>query len=77
MAKKDSEEVKKNIDSIDKDNKNKKEGSAVDKTFSKRRGIVRILLGFIALVLWILIGLSPTIIFSSSISRIYWNSFIF
>ncbi len=69
MVKKDSDEDKKNIDSSDKNNKNKKEVSAVDKTFSKRRGVVRILLGFIALVLWILIGLPPTIIFSSSIQE--------
>ena len=43
--------------------------SGVQKTFSRRRAVLRIILGFIALVLWIFIGLSPTIIFSSSIQE--------
>jgi hypothetical protein len=43
--------------------------SGVKKTFSRRRAVLRIILGFIALVLWIFIGLSPTIIFSSSIQE--------
>jgi hypothetical protein len=46
-----------------------KEASVVDKTFSKRRGVVRIVAGFIALLLWLFIGVSPTIIFSSSIQE--------
>jgi len=43
--------------------------SGVKKTFSRRRGVLRIFLGFIALLLWIFIGVSPTIIFSSSIQE--------
>ena len=43
--------------------------SEVEKTFSRRRAFLRIILGFIAILLWILIGLSPTIIFSSSIQE--------
>ncbi len=43
--------------------------SGVKKTFSRRRAVLRIFLGFIALVLWIFIGVSPTIIFSSSIQE--------
>lgn len=54
-----------------KNNPNNENGdsSGVEKTFSKRRAVVRILLGFLALVLWFLIGISPTIIFSSSIQE--------
>ena len=43
--------------------------SGVKKTFSRHRAVLRIFLGFIALVLWIFIGVSPTIIFSSSIQE--------
>jgi hypothetical protein len=57
----------------DNDNKlsenDKEVSSGVKKTFSRRRAVLRIFLGFIALVLWIFIGLSPTIIFSSSIQE--------
>ena len=43
--------------------------SGMNKTFSRHRGITRIILGFFALILWIFIGVSPTIIFSSSIQE--------
>jgi len=43
--------------------------SKVKKTFSHRKGVFRIFLGFLDLVLWIFIGVSPTIIFSSSIQE--------
>jgi hypothetical protein len=43
--------------------------AGVKKTFSRRRAVLRIFLGFIALILWIFIGVSPTIIFSSSIQE--------
>lgn len=46
-----------------------KEVSGVDKTFSHQRGVLRIFSGLIALLLWIFIGISPTIIFSSSIQE--------
>jgi hypothetical protein len=68
-GKKNSDEVEKREISIDKDAKDEKEVSALEKTFSRRRGVIRILLGFLALVLWLFIGVSPTIIFSSSIQE--------
>ena len=43
--------------------------SGVDKTFSQRRGVLRILVGLISFLLWIFIGVSPTILFSSSIQE--------
>jgi hypothetical protein len=54
---------------IQKDSESHKKVSGVDKTFSHRRGVLRIVVGFIALLLWIVIGISPTIIFSSSIQE--------
>ena len=41
----------------------------VEKTLSARRGAVRVILGAIALLLWLLIGVSPTIIFSSTLQQ--------
>lgn len=41
----------------------------VAKTLSTRRGVVRVILGVIALIIWILIGISPTIIFSSALQQ--------
>lgn len=41
----------------------------VNTTFSRRRAVVRIGLGLVAMVLWFLVGVSPTIIFSSSIQE--------
>ena len=54
-----------------KENKRKEKESQddVEKTFSPRRGVVRVILGTIALLLWIFIGISPTIIFSSAIQQ--------
>lgn len=46
-----------------------KSSSQVNKTFSRRRAFVRIFLGFVAMLLWFLVGVSPTIIFSSSIQE--------
>jgi hypothetical protein len=50
-------------------NENKEASSHIKKTFSRRRAVLRIFLGFIAMILWIFIGVSPTIIFSSSIQE--------
>lgn len=63
-----NEKVKPNSDNNGSEN-DKKVSSGVKQTFSRRRGVLRIFLGLIALVLWIFIGLSPTIIFSSSIQE--------
>lgn len=41
----------------------------INRTFSRRRAVVRICLGFMAMILWFLFGVSPTIIFSSSIQE--------
>ena len=61
---------KSKLDNYKKDfNKNKEDSIQIKKTFSRRRAVLRIFLGFIALVLWILVGVSPTIIFSSSIQE--------
>ena len=49
--------------------KNDELEDSVDKTFSPKRGVVRVILGTIALLLWIFIGISPTIIFSSAIQQ--------
>jgi len=40
-----------------------------DKKFSHFKGVLRIILGLVDLLLWIFIGVSPTIIFSSSIQE--------
>ena len=50
-------------------NEDKEASSQIQRTFSRRRAVLRIFLGFIAMVLWFLIGVSPTIIFSSSIQE--------
>jgi len=54
---------------IPKDSLNNKEISSVNKTFSHCKGVLRIILGLVDLLLWIFIGVSPTIIFSSSIQE--------
>lgn len=43
--------------------------SGVKKTFSLHKAVIKIFLGFIALLLWFFVGISPTIIFSSSIQE--------
>lgn len=61
---------KSKFDNYKKDfNEDKEASDKIKKTFSNRRAVLRIFLGFIALVLWIFIGISPTIIFSSSIQE--------
>jgi len=57
-GKKDSGEVKREEVSLDKISKDGKELSGMKKTFSRRRGVLRIILGFIAILLWIFIGVS-------------------
>jgi hypothetical protein len=58
------------LDSYKKDfNEDKEASSQINRTFSRRRAVLRIFLGFLAMVLWFLIGVSPTIIFSSSIQE--------
>lgn len=64
------EKEKENITSNhDKDNDTGEQelSSQMNKTLSSTRAIVRIILGFLAFLLWILIGVSPTIIFTSSL----------
>ena len=53
----------------DKANNDEKLSEEVDKTLSPRRGVVRIIIGVTALILWILIGISPTTIFSSALQQ--------
>jgi hypothetical protein len=74
--KKDTENSDKNVDGLYKSgnenqgSKNENEvSSGVKKTFSHRRAVLRIIVGFFALLLWIFIGVSPTIIFSSGIQE--------
>jgi hypothetical protein len=50
-------------------NEDSEASSQIQRTFSRRRAVIRIGLGFVAMVLWFLIGVSPTIIFSSSIQE--------
>lgn len=59
--------MKKNVKDNDTGEKGSSEG--VEKTLSPRRGVLRIILGIIALLLWILIGISPTSIFSSALQQ--------
>ena len=49
--------------------KNEELEGGIEKTLSARRGAGRVILGFIALLLWIFIGISPTIIFSSALQQ--------
>lgn len=52
----------------DKDDKVEQElSSQMKKILSPSRAIVRIILGFLLFLIWILIGVSPTIIFTSSL----------
>ncbi|HML05667.1 MAG TPA: hypothetical protein VK426_07840 [Methanobacterium sp.] len=51
------------------DRKEEKVEGNVKKTFSAKRGVVRVIFGTIALILWILLGISPTIIFSSALQQ--------
>ncbi|MBP2045000.1 hypothetical protein [Methanobacterium aggregans] len=53
----------------DRVNKEKELSSQLEKQLSPARAVVRIIIGFFALVIWILIGVSPTILFSSSIQE--------
>jgi hypothetical protein len=39
------------------------------KQLSPARAVARIIMGFFALLVWILIGVSPTVLFSSSIQE--------
>ena len=51
----------------DKENLEQELSSKLNKKLSPTRGILRIVLGFLAFLIWILIGVSPTIIFTSSL----------
>jgi len=51
----------------DSDEEMKELSSQMNKTLSPVRAVIRIIAGFLALILWILIGVSPTLIFSSGI----------
>ena len=53
----------------DSDIKKEEVKGEAERTFSAKRGVIRVVLGTIALMLWILIGLSPTIIFSSTLQQ--------
>ena len=48
---------------------NKELQGGIEKTLSARRGTDRVIIGIIALLLWIFIGISPTIIFSSALQQ--------
>lgn len=65
---KNSDETK--LDDYEKgSNEDVESANQINKTFSHPRAVVRIFLGFVAMVLWFLVGVSPTIIFSSSIQE--------
>ena len=49
--------------------KDVEEEGEVEKTLSTKRGAIRVILGAVALLLWFLIGISPTIIFSSALQQ--------
>jgi hypothetical protein len=66
---KDNLDLKSKSTIVNRKPENNKHISGVDKTFSHRRGVLRIFMGLVALLLWIIIGVSPTIIFSSSIQE--------
>jgi hypothetical protein len=51
---------------LDEDEKEKK-SLQMNKTFSPARSVLRIILGFFALLIWIFIGVYPTLIFTSGI----------
>ena len=51
----------------DNNSSEKKINSQIHKTLSPRSSIIRIILGFFALLLWIVLGVPPTLIFSSGI----------
>ena len=53
----------------DKDNNTEEQelSSQMNKTLSPTRAILRIILGVLAFLIWIFIGVSPTIIFTSSL----------
>ncbi len=51
----------------DTDDEMKELSSVMNKTFSPARSVIRIIVGFFVFLLWILIGVSPTLIFSSGI----------
>ena len=57
------------INEKDGDNKEDEPSGEIKKTLSPSRGALRVILGVIALILWILIGISPTIIFSSALQQ--------
>jgi hypothetical protein len=59
--------VKNSKQDKDIDTDEKELSSQMNKILSPTRSIVRILLGFLAFIIWILIGVSPTIIFTSSL----------
>jgi hypothetical protein len=51
----------------DSDDEMKELSSQMNKTLSPTRSVIRIIAGFLVFLLWILIGVSPTLIFSSGI----------
>jgi len=51
----------------DSDERLKELSSKMNKTLSPSRAVIRIIAGFLAFLLWILIGVPPTLIFSSGI----------
>lgn len=65
-----------NVDAKDDDENRQDHGpsekelsSQMNKIFSPRRGVIRIIAGFLAFLLWIFIGISPTLIFTSGIQE--------
>jgi hypothetical protein len=68
-VKKDTEKSDENVKGIYRSDNDHEVSSGVKKIFSRRRAVLRIIAGFFALLLWIFIGVSPTIIFSSGIQE--------
>jgi hypothetical protein len=50
-------------------NQEKELSQQLKKQLSPARAVARIIMGFFALLIWILIGVSPTVLFSSSIQE--------
>lgn len=53
----------------DTDSNGKELSAQLEKNLSPVRAVLRIIVGFFALLIWILIGVSPTIFFSSAIQQ--------
>lgn len=60
----------------DKDNKAGELSKQMDRELSPTRAVLRIIIGFIALLIWIILGVNITIFFSSAIQQTMgWTSY--